>query len=764
MKRIILPLWVEIFIAFALGIILAYYKLSFLACIFMSFILLAYYILSCKLARYMLIPAFILLTGSIYFDLNKVGFPSSLPAEADNFAIKGKIISYPRCDDSKCSFILETGDERLYSKKIQVFAYFDVGLNRGDEIWIRGRLFTPDEPGNPGEFDYAGFLAKEKIRYILSADEEKDFKLVKKAAGINLVFNYCREQTEKVVKDTLPDKEAGILLGMLLGKKEEISPAEYREFQKSGIVHIFAVSGLHVGFLVLLTSFILSWLSLTPGAKTVGYYIVLLLYGSIVGWPVSVIRAVIMALVMVTAFYLKRGSNPLNSLGLAGFIILLLDPYSLFKIGFQLSIAATWGLLYIYPQLKKTLGCQKWWLDLLFIPFSAQLAVLPLIAYYFHLFTPAALITNIFVSYLAGGAIIAGFLGMISSLVFPFLSPVFLYPAGFMIHIMQAVVKIANLIPFSYIWVKIPDIWLVIFYYAGVLILCHALLSEYKKGTWAGALILLAFFVFLLWPPSYYNRGILEVTFVDVGQGDSIFIKTPQGKFILLDGGGSRLTEVEERKLLPFLHSRGINRFYMLINSHPDIDHLKGLEKVAKEHKTHFLCIPASLAAVPEYQDIKSAVLNQEGKVLYLRRGQEIYVEKDLVLEIMHPGGKYSGGKYNDYSLVIYMKYRDFSILLVGDIEEKGIKELLAKGGFKTADVVKVPHHGSRGSLSPEFYDQVDPRLAVISVGKNNFGHPHAEVLDLLQDKKIKILRTDHNGAITLLSDGSEGRITTFKP
>lgn len=761
MKEIFLPWWIEIFAAFALGIVLAYYRLDFLVCLLACFILL-FALAKGRLDFHMLFPAFILLAGLLYFNLNEVRLPSPLPASIDDFAVKGQVASYPRCDDKKCSFVLEVEDKRPYLKKIQVFAYFDAHLNRGDEVLIRGELKKPEKPGNPGEFDYASFLEKEKIFYILTTDNEKDLRLLKEAAGISYFLGCLRKKTEKIIKDTLSDKEAGILLGMLLGKKEEIDPQDYREFQKSGIVHIFAVSGLHVGFLVFLMAFILSFLSLAPGAKTAVIYIVLLLYGSITGWPASVARAVIMALAAVTAFYLKREVSPLNSLGLAGFIILLLDPYALFKTGFQLSFMATWGLLYIYPLLKKAIDYKKWWLDLILVPLSAQLAVLPLIAYYFYLFTPAALVANIFVSYLAGGAIIAGFLGMLAGFLFPFLSPLFIYPAGFMIEIMQMVVNAANAFPFSYLWVKKPEVWLLIFYYAGILFLCGALYSKTWKKAAFEILIITVFFIFLLLPPYFYNRGVLEITFIDVGQGDSILIKTPEGKFILIDGGGSRWTDIAGRKLLPYLHSRGINRFYMLVNSHPDTDHLKGLEEVALEHRADFLCLPGSLADVHEYDILKSRVFKHGGKLLYLEKGKRLNIEKDFYIEILYPEGEYKGGKYNDYSLVLYVKYRGFSALLPGDIEEEGLQNLLYEG-IKTAYVVKVPHHGSRGSLYPGFYEEVNPYLAVISVGKNNFGHPHAEVLNFLKENKIEVLRTDEKGAITLLSDGSRLTVSTFR-
>lgn len=762
LKRINLPLWAEIFTAFSIGISLAYYQLGFFLYAGLALIWLIYTIKG-RPVRGLLTLTLVLLGGFLWFELNKTYFPPSLPAEIDDFKVKGRVVSYPRCDGKKCSFVLKTERKEMPWQKIQVFTYFDPSLERGDEILIKGKLVLPDKPGNPGEFDYASFLQKEKICYMLITGEEKNCQVVKRAGGIDKVLNSCRKKADFIIKDNLPPKTAGILLGMLLGQKEEIAPEDYRDFQKSGLVHVFAVSGLHVGFLAALAGFILSLFRISPLSKMLISCGILFLYGSITGWPVSVIRAVIMASLAMAAVYFKRTNQLLNSLSLAGFLILLLDPYALFKIGFQLSFAATFGLVYIYPSLRKAVEKRNWGIDLVLVPLAAQLAVLPLIAYYFYIFTPGAIIANILASYLAGGAIILGFLGVFVSLFLPAVSSLFIYPAGFLIEIIKIIVEMVVKLPGSYLWVKMPQVGLIIIYYTGVLLICYAARAKSRRWGYRGGLLIAVFVFILCLPPGFYNRGKLEITFIDVGQGDSILIKTPQGKFILLDGGGSRWTDVEGRKLLPYLHSRGINSFYMLVNSHPDTDHLKGLEAVAREHKTAFLWLPRPLSEVSEYKNLKSMVSSRGGRLFYLEKGQKVVLEKKLYIEVLYPKDEYKGGNYNNYSLVLYLHYGRFSALFPGDAEKEELQNMV-KAGLKKAWVVKVPHHGSLGSLSSDFYEQVGPRLAVISVGKNNFGHPHPEVVRFLQADKIDVLRTDERGTITLLSDGSTLRIKTFKP
>jgi competence protein ComEC len=268
---------------------------------------------------------------------------------------------------------------------------------------------------------------------------------------------------------------------------------------------------------------------------------------------------------------------------------------------------------------------------------------------------------------------------------------------------------------------------------------------------------MLVFITSLLIPPGYYNRGSLEVVFVDVGQGDAILMKSPQGKFVLVDGGGSHLYDVGANKLLPYLHHRGINQVEMLINTHPDTDHLQGLESVAAEAKVKYLGLPESIKDRKEYQKLKGIANSRGITIVPLRTGQFLKLEEGLEIKVLHPKGEsYSGNDLNSQSLVLQIKYGDFSILLTGDITTEVMPTVL-KEADNPITIVKVPHHGSKGSLLPAFYHDLKPRYAVISVADNNpFGHPHPAVLEMLTQAGIKVLRTDQDGAVIVRSDGRE--------
>ncbi len=754
--------WFYVFIFLAIAIILTHFKQFYLALFFGVFLLVVglYYEKYSSLAFTGLI---VLVTGILYVNLIAIDFPDKLPV-INNITVSGEVKTFSKYDGKKSSFILQTQNDKPYQKKLQVFCYFDCRAKKGDKVSIRGTLKPPKKPGNPGEFDYPTYLAYNHIYYIFSVKDDSDIRIISRQHGIgDWIYSY-RLQGEKLINNILPQKEAGILLGMLLGKKEAIDSKQYSDFQKTGIVHMFAVSGLHVGFLLLLSAWLTSLLSLSRRTK---FYIgisLLLVYGTMVGWPISVIRATIMASLGLLAYYIGRENMLLNSLGIAGTIILIIDPLALFKISFQLSFMATWGLVYLFPLIREKLDYQSRVLDLVLIPFCAQIAVLPLIAFHFNLFTPVSIVSNIIVTYLAGAVVIMGFLAFMLSGFLPFLASVFLYPAGFIIELILVVSNFLRDLPAGFLWVATPGLIMMVLYYSGLLVIACSLSGLIKKRFIVpGILMMTVFIVYICLPAGIYNRGIMEAVFIDVGQGDCILLKTPEGKFLLVDGGGSYSSDVGSRKVLPYLHHRGIRRIFMVINTHPDTDHLAGLEKVVEEMPVQFIGIPASLFQEERYQYLKQLACAKKVPLVPLESGQDLNIEKGIKIRVIHPpGGEFITEDFNNQSIVLRGQYKDFSLLLMGDLENEGIHTLMENREIKPATLVKVPHHGSKGSLYPEFYDESSPDVAVICVGSNNFGHPHTDVLDALADRDIRILRTDEQGAITVSSDGEKMCIETF--
>ena len=751
--------WPIAFFSLAAGIIFAYYELLMIAVCVMA-LLLGSAIICKRYSGRIMLCMLLLLGGFLYGQLRIPDMPVSLPA-VQGFSCSGRVQDFPVVNGDKTTFIVKADRSSRWEKKIRVVCYFKSDLSRGDQVSLYGVLKPPRRPGNPGEFDYPRYLSHSGIYYNLSIKNSSNLQITARASGPLSWLDRFRASGESVFKETLPEQEAFILLGMLLGTREGIDEDQYDAFQKTGIIHLFSVSGLHVGFLLLLTGWIVSLLGLSKAKRFIIGTAVLLLYGTMIAWPVCVIRSIFMGILGLLAYYFGRKNDMMNALAIAGVFNLLIAPAALFTISFQLTFLAACGMIFIFPRLRKAFPCQGWGWDLIWLPISAELAVMPLIAYYFNILTPVSIITNILVSYISGAAVILGFIALFLAPVIPILAALFLYPAGFCVEVILFIVKWVQILPGGYIWVATPAVFFIVLYYAGVVSGLYALDSPpYSKWAYPSAVLLLLFIIVLLIPAGFYNRGMLEIDFIDVGQGDSILLKTPQGKFILLDGGGSTLYDVGKTTVLPYLHRRGIRSLSMIINSHPDNDHLQGLESVAEETPIGIIAVPQTLLEAEEYQGLKQTAQRCDIPWTGLSAGQEIKLEEGLSIKVLHPGRDIHPEDNNNQSAVLRISYGNFSALLSGDIEKEAMQSLLEQGAITDTTIVKVPHHGSKGSLLPEFYQQINARYAIISVGKDNqFGHPNPATLAALEQANLKILRTDQNGAVIILTDGQQMQI-----
>jgi competence protein ComEC len=754
--------WVAIFLLFSAGIAIAYHGLWY-GLIIILFLMFTAWLRYPQRGKEISAALVIVGLGLICLQLRSADEIAD-PAVAGEGVINGVIMDYPVRQGDRTSFRLQNSADSPQLKYVQVYCHFSADLNRGDQVTLQGKLQVPDKPGNPGEFDYCTYLKHQRVFYIISVEGETGIINTTPVRGITQKINSCRSRTEEMVYRLMPETEAQIFLGMLLGEKENIDPDRYEVFQKTGIVHIFAVSGLHIGIIVLFLSYCTSLLLKSKGIRFLLVIGFLLLYGSLIGWPISVQRAVIMASLALLANYHGRQNGAGNSLGLAGMLIIVMDPYALFTISFQLSFMAAWGLVCLYPALKDYWQYQNRVWDIVLIPLCAQLAVIPLLVYYFNLFSPVALISNIMVSCLIAAVVICGFLALLL-VYFPPLAVLFLYPAGFMIEILTRAADIFVRIPGGCLWVKTPDLETMALYYLALLMLLAAFYYSWpRQRVWTALTVLSLGMLLICLPPGLFRYGILEVVFLDVGQGDSIFIKTPRGKFILLDGGGSHFYSVSAKKILPYLRHRGVREIYLMINSHPDSDHLKGWTETAEKMPFRYVMVPASLFQAEEYDEVKEIARQRGAEVLGAAAGQHINIEAGLNIEVLYPPAYMGNGDYNQQSLVLRLEYGDFSLLMPGDLEKEGLEQLAASDRVQPTLLVKVPHHGSRGALLEDFYEKLGPYAAIISAGKNNiYGHPAREVLDYLEEQGILVLRTDMDGAVSLESDGQNLVIDCFR-
>ncbi len=687
----------------------------------------------------------------------------------------------------------------------------------GDLLTVHGVLIQPEEPGNPGQFNYRAYLARKNINTVLMVNDPKNVKQLGKEKSNPFMYAVLtvKEKLVKVNQKTLPLDQAALVNGIVFGTQGQIERETWDLFSQTGIVHILSVSGLHVGLVVAGILALLKILRLSPIYTAPVTTVILLFYALLCGLGPAVTRATFMALLFLWAYHLNRAYDWPTTLAVTAFISLLWRPLSLYDLGFQLSFAATWGILYLGPLLNQFLNRFSAWpkglrdtawitteplglsrreiflaiRDTIWVTIAAQLGTLPLIIWYYNLFQPVSLLANIVAAPLTGLILALGtsasFLGLIS---LP-LAGLINASTSFVIELFTGLVSFLRLIPGGIIYMATLPWYLVLAWYPflfwGVNILSHKRKEEIKEKRKAilkvknKKIIYLAGFIFILvilggTLISAKNKDKeLTVHFIDVGQGDSILIQTPQGKNMLLDTGGWREEFMRgegagNKVVVPYLRRLGIRKIDVLVLTHPDEDHVGGAKAVLENLPVKLMVISpiglepnkeATKLVPPEYIQLLNQAIQKKIPLKVAKAGAFLPLDPALTIKILNPPLpplKGTRSDSNNASVVISLSYGKQRFLFTGDCDVEGQKWLLEhKRPYLRAQVLKVPHHGSR-YFEADFLKAVNPKIAVISVGaRNNFGHPDQATLDLLARRKIIIYRTDLDGAIILNTDGT---------
>lgn len=714
--------------------------------------------------------------------------------------IKGKIVSFSRHYEKKIKVTLQcknivTPDHgtKKVSGRVDLSIYLSSGPipQYGDMIEFESTLRPVQNFENPGAFDYAGYFKlrglagttycdQKNIRILNDQDQKSVFSLfIRTIEKIRVDFyNFILDRTES--------SESGKTLAALItGKTELISP-DFRElFSKAGISHLFAISGLHlsiIGFLFF--SGIFYFLSIFPkylitgrSKKLAGVITVvpLILYCIFSGFSPSTQRAFIMTLVLLFSFISEKEKDVLSSLSTAGILILIIDSAALFSISFQLSFIAVGfiigGLSLIkkgaFPYKDNLLGKS---VLLLCVSFFASLGTFPLTAHYFHTISIVQLISNLVFIPVVGFVILP--LGIFSLLGFSFF-PVF---SGWIINLCHFLISFSILssaaivsIPFS--WVRImsldwPELTLIYLIFA----FFYALLKRKRKISAAIMVLIgiLGIYSFLNGQSIKKPDTILAITVMDVGQGNSSLIQTPQGHHILVDGGGfAELSAFDTGKyiLAPFLWKNKINTLDYIILSHPESDHLNGLIYILKNFKVHTVIKNTDMAKTAAYKILIETCRKNSIRIWEPSKNGEMMYLGEAAFLFLETADHYFSEDLNNNSLVFKISYKAFSMLFPGDILSAREDHLAKVNGLNLhSEILLSPHHGSSSSSTEIFLDKVLPKSVIISCGRNNqYKFPHPDILKRYNDMGIRIFRTDRDGAIFISSDGLEHGIKTHK-
>ena len=632
---------------------------------------------------------------------------------------------------------------------------------------------------------------------------------------------------------------AGVLRAMLLGDRSFVDRAEAADFQKTGVFHVLVVAGLHVGALAFALYWVGRKLRLSRVWTMLFTLTMLGAYVAVVEQRAPVLRAAMMAAMLVLGGFFFRRLELLNSAALAAVILLAAKPLALRDSSFQLTfvaigciagLALAWLEKTVQPyvralrdwrdvtrdaahepratQFRIDLRSLTQWLfgrlplrlgkpagdavvgglsltfrvwELLVLTVALQTGMLPLMARDFHRIPLSAPIVNLAAVPLTGVVVPLGFLTLACGLISPTAGKLLAASLAWLTALLLQIVQwFAHFRGWSY-RIPGPPFWLIVlFFTAAILLAAEMRLAHRLKRTmlWGLSMTFVACALTIAIYPfgEKWTKGKLELTVLDVGQGDSLFVVSPGGKTLLIDGGGAfggfpgheehNGVDPGEEAVSPYLWSRGFQKLDVVALTHAHQDHLDGLFAILENFRVERLWIGREVSP-PALATLEELARDQKIPIEHELRGQSFrwdgidgeFLWPEIVPEEVAPSAK------NNDSLVLHLRYGSRSFLLPGDAEKQVEREILSENSVEAirSDVLKIGHHGSKNSTTTEFLAAVQPHFGIISAGEDNlYGHPSPELLERLENAGVRILRTDRDGAVHVLTDGARLEITCF--
>ncbi|MCG2757553.1 MAG: ComEC/Rec2 family competence protein [Desulfobacteraceae bacterium] len=690
-------------------------------------------------------------------------------------------------------------------------------LSLGDKVSFTGKIRSIRNFNNPGGFDYKRYMAF-KETWGTSYIRGKDLIVIKRNSGkgIDKIIANARSRISGFIDSTGEGDNRGVLKALIIGDRNSISKNLQKAFNRAGVGHILAISGLHIGIVATVAFFFFKWIlsyfkyflwnALTIKIAAILSLFPVVIYGLLSGMSPSTQRAVIMVTVFLMTFLFEREHDSINTLAIAAMIILVVHPPSLFSISFQLSFIAVLAIIYGLSRIRmKSMTGKQGLFQLqkkvhLFLLTSlfAILGTLPLVMLYFNQVSLVGLLANLLIIPIIGFVVVP--LGLFSVLLYP----VSVYGATWCINTssellakaLDIVMWFSNL-PFASVKTVTPTYFEICCYYVLGWAVLNLFGSYYEnvgerdksrggtdqtdnKVKLKGKLnnsrrkkVLAVIIVVIIagvadtcyW---FYNRfwhDDLRITIIDVGQGSSALLEMPEGFNLLIDGGGfpdNSAFDVGERVIAPLLWRKKIKTVDTLILSHPNSDHLNGLLYIAENFNVKKVWANYDTADTIGYRKFMEIIKKKAINMPEFKDISRTHIINGAQLDFLYPPSDYmdnnkrTWSNFNNNSLVIKVKFGSKSFLFPGDIMTKAEKELVAIAGDDlTSDILIAPHHGSRTSNSELFIDSVKPETVIFSSGwRHSYRFPHPLVLKKYRQRGCSILRTDSNGAVTISTDG----------
>ncbi|MFX3906655.1 DNA internalization-related competence protein ComEC/Rec2 [Streptococcus suis] len=640
--------------------------------------------------------------------------PDTIEVNGDSLSFRG------RADGQtyQVFYKLTSQEEQTYFQKL-------TGLV---QLEVEAEISLPAGQRNFKGFDYQAYLKTQGIYLTVKITAIKKIVPVQSWNVFDWLSNW-RRQALVYVKTNFPVPMSHYMTGLLFGDLDSDFDQMSDLYSSLGIIHLFALSGMQVGFFIDKFRWILLRLGLTKETVDKLQIPFSLVYASLTGFSVSVVRSLVQKILG------NLGLRKLDNFAVTVFVCLLILPRFLLTAGGVLTF--TYAFLLTVFDFEDLGQVKKAAVESL----SISLGILPVLMTYFYAFQPLSILLTFAFSFVFDVLLLPGL-----SVIF-LLSPIvkITWVNGFFVFMEKIIVWVADLGLRPWILGKPSELVLLL-----LLVSLFLLYDFHRRKKWLLGLSLVLALLFFITKHPLEN----EVTVVDIGQGDSIFLRDMRGRTVLIDVGGrvdfaakeawqerSRQANAE-RTLIPYLHSRGVDRIDSLVLTHTDPDHVGDVLEVAKQVQIGRIVVSPGSLTVPDFV----ATLKKINVPVHVVKVGDRLPIFDSYLEVLYPDGTGDGG--NNDSIVLYGRLLETNFLFTGDLEQ-GELDLIETYPNLPVDVLKAGHHGSKGSSYPEFLDHIGAKIALVSAGENNrYKHPHQETLERFDSRNIQVYRTDQQGAI----------------
>lgn len=614
-----------------------------------------------------------------------------------------------------------------------------------DEFSAKVVLESPRVNMNFGGFNYREYLYSKNILAIGEELYSEDAS-VKKLNIIESSSIKIREYISNIIDDYYPKEEAQILKAILIGKSGDLEKNIKEFYQKAGIVHILVVSGAHIALIISSLKVMLDKLKVSKQYYSYILIILIVIYVYVAGAGESVLRAGIVGVIALLAGILGRQNDSITTIFLSAFILAVLNPMVIYSVGFQLSFAGALGIILLNNRVAKWFNfLPRAIAESISVSFAAQLFIAPVTAYHFNSINLVGMIASLVVMPIINLIMPLGFVGIL-----PFMRKILVNANYILVSMLTNDAKLFSLFDFFEITVVTPKIIYIVIYY--LVIIVFVLCDHYKRQMIACLIGFLAIYSLII---NISSNG-LEINYIYVGHGDSIFIITPDKKTILIDTGDKysykeKDYDIAKETVIPFILDKGYNKIDLLILSHLDSDHAGGTETILENLNVKQILIGNNSANSERFNKIEK-VCNREGTIINLVSAGKAFYVGDIKFSVLSPFNELNETENNN-SIVLLLEYKGKKALFMGDLESEG-EDILLKKYCIDADILKVGHHGSKTSTTAKFLDNVKPQIAVISVGERFASLPNKEVLERLKDSKVYITKEDGGIQVTINKNG----------